>query len=92
MKRQPTLQASLKNNATQTFRDQVNCAELYFAMFITENILLIEFNYLLSFLFYINTGLEVYNRNFNKIKQKHANSSTIEQNIKQRVCWRLVGL
>ena len=41
MKRQPTLQASLKNTATQTFRDQVNCAELYFAMFITENILLI---------------------------------------------------
>ena len=37
MKRQPTLQASLKNTATQTFQDQVNCAELYFAMYITEH-------------------------------------------------------
>ena len=62
MKRQPTLQASLKNTATQTFRDQVNCAELYFAMFITENILLIEFNYLLSFLFFgfIDFWLPIY--------------------------------
>ena len=32
MKRQPTLQVSLKNTATQ-----VNCAELYFAMFIAEH-------------------------------------------------------